>query len=544
MDMQELLSHVAMRLIDTKDFSFQVNSALEMIGAFTQVSRVYIFEDDPTGESTSNTFEWVNTGISPQKEDLQEIPYDMIPSWRQLLTVEGRVYSEDISELPDDVRAILEPQNILSIIVYPLYIGDSIKGFIGYDDCTVHRHWTMAELQFLRIISGILSTVFERIHTEERIKTQERNFRTFFENTADLVIITDSDRRIIHANWAAIQRLGYPLKRLKTMMINDLQPLEQHDDTLRIIQEQLAGTRSSTYIPLSLKAKAGFSISVDLRAVAGNWDDRSCVFLIYRDISVQQSALQRFNSIFKNNPALMAVTSLPDRKFSDVNDAFLEHLGFTREEVIGKTPDALSLFPEPSSLRHLVRRIVREGHIRDENLLIRAKDGTIINGLLAGELIEHEGRTSIITVTTDITELTHLRLEEKRQRERLEYIISGTNIGTWEWNIVTGETIFNERWAEMVGYTLQELSPTSITTWERLTHPDDLQRSQELLERHFSGETPYYVSQLRMRHKDGHWVWIQDRGKVIDWTAEGSPARMFGTHTDISDQKATPNITS
>lgn len=537
MEMQELLSNVAMQLINIKDFSAQVNLALDMIGTSTQVSRVYIFEDDTNSQTTSNTYEWVNSGISLQMDELQEIPYEMIPSWRHILTTEGRVYSEDISELPEDVRAILEPQNILSIVVYPLYIGDSIKGFVGYDDCTIHRHWTMTELQFLKIISGILSTVFERIHTEERIKTQERNFRTFFENTADLVIITNQDRRIIHANWAAIQRLGYPLKRLKTMSLQDLHPEEQHEDASRIVQEQLSGRRSGSYVSLSILAKAGYPIPVDMRAVAGTWDEQSCVFIIFRDISVQQATLQRFNSIFRNNPALMAVTSLPDRRFSDVNEAFLNHLGYSREEVIGKTIDELDLFPETRSQRHLVSRMLREGHIRDVELKIRSKNGTIIDGLLAGELIKHDGMTSIISVTTDITELNRLRQEEQEQRIRLENIISSTNTGTWEWNILTGETLYNSRWAEMIGYTLEELSPISMRTWEHLTHPEDFDRSQRLLEQHFSGETPYYIAQIRMRHKKGHWVWIQDRGRVIEWTPEGSPARMFGTHTDISDQK-------
>jgi PAS domain S-box-containing protein len=120
---------------------------------------------------------------------------------------------------------------------------------------------------------------------------------------------------------------------------------------------------------------------------------------------------------------------------------------------------------------------------------------------------------------------------------RLQYIIDGTRIGTWEWNVQTGETIFNERWAEMVGYTLDELAPVSIETWGRLAHPDDLQASNALLGRHFRGEIDYYDFQCRMRHKDGRWIWVHDRGRLVTWSDDGKPLLMCGTHADVTEQK-------
>lgn len=124
------------------------------------------------------------------------------------------------------------------------------------------------------------------------------------------------------------------------------------------------------------------------------------------------------------------------------------------------------------------------------------------------------------------------------ERQRLQNILIGTRAGTWEWNVQTGEASFNERWAELVGYTLDELSPTSIDTWIKLLHPEDFQKSSLLLQKHFSGELPYYEFEARMRHKEGHWKWVIDRGKVISWTAEGKPLLMSGTHQDITERKA------
>jgi PAS domain S-box-containing protein len=120
---------------------------------------------------------------------------------------------------------------------------------------------------------------------------------------------------------------------------------------------------------------------------------------------------------------------------------------------------------------------------------------------------------------------------------RLEAILEGTRAGTWEWNVQTGETVFNERWAEIAGYTLDELAPVSIKTWEALAHPGDLQRSGELLARHFAGELAYYDCDCRIRHKDGRWVWVRDHGKVASRTPDGQPLWMFGTHIDITERK-------
>ena len=124
-----------------------------------------------------------------------------------------------------------------------------------------------------------------------------------------------------------------------------------------------------------------------------------------------------------------------------------------------------------------------------------------------------------------------------QQTRRLNEVIWGTNIGTWEWNIQTGETRFNERWAEIAGYSLAELAPVSIETRTQLTHPDDLVHSGVLLEQCFRRERDTYESEVRMRHKDGHWVWGLERGRVVEWTAEGRPLRMSGTLQDITQRK-------
>ena len=89
----------------------------------------------------------------------------------------------------------------------------------------------------------------------------------------------------------------------------------------------------------------------------------------------------------------------------------------------------------------------------------------------------------------------------------------------------------------MLGYSLEELSPTSINTWINLAHPDDLQKSNELLKKHFNKKLDYYDCEIRVKHKNGSWIWIKDRGKVVSWDDYDKPILMMGTHTDITKEK-------
>lgn len=120
---------------------------------------------------------------------------------------------------------------------------------------------------------------------------------------------------------------------------------------------------------------------------------------------------------------------------------------------------------------------------------------------------------------------------------RLANVIDGTGLGLWDWHVATGEVVFNERWAEIVGYTLADLAPISIQTWIDLAHPDDLQRSRAQLTEVFAHNRPRYDIECRMKHRQGHWVWVHDRGRVIEWSANGKPLRMTGSHTDITGRK-------
>ncbi|GGP60467.1 PAS domain-containing protein [Shewanella saliphila] len=145
------------------------------------------------------------------------------------------------------------------------------------------------------------------------------------------------------------------------------------------------------------------------------------------------------------------------------------------------------------------------------------------------------GKTIEQEIQDRLQEHAHEQLATREEMYRS--VLEGTRIGTWQWNVQTGETVLNERWAEIMGYTLAELEPISVDTWLNLLHPDDLADSDAKLEEHLSGKTPFFNDKCRMKHKQGHYVWVHDQGKVISYTADGQPLMMFGTHADITQQQ-------
>ncbi len=145
----------------------------------------------------------------------------------------------------------------------------------------------------------------------------------------------------------------------------------------------------------------------------------------------------------------------------------------------------------------------------------------------------------LIAVTNAIAALLERNRQRKsieESRDRFDLALKGADLGTWDWDLVTGKVVFNERWAGMLGYDLDEIEP-NLEAWKRLIHPDDLSFVEKVLNDHLEGKTAFYATEHRMRSKSGEWVWILDTGKVFERDRNGRPLRAVGTYLDITERK-------
>ncbi|MDR1576739.1 MAG: PAS domain-containing protein [Deltaproteobacteria bacterium] len=122
------------------------------------------------------------------------------------------------------------------------------------------------------------------------------------------------------------------------------------------------------------------------------------------------------------------------------------------------------------------------------------------------------------------------------ERERLAAVIEAGELGTWDWELQTGQVLYNQRWAKIIGYELSEISPT-VSAWENAMFPEDLDRANKAVEDHCRGLTPSYECEFRLRHKNGSTVWAQDRGRVVEYDEFGQVKRLIGVMIDVSKQK-------
>ena len=244
----------------------------------------------------------------------------------------------------------------------------------------------------------------------------------------------------------------------------------------------------------------------------------------------------RFAKAFTASPFGTVLLDLPGQKICDINPAGLEIWGFTREEVLGKTTLELNLAVNPQQRSEKQAETARMGKLSNVETRMRRKDGEIRDLILSAVTIEVNGLPYLLTLFIDITERVRADEKLRESEERLELVMEGSQLGYWDWDIETGVVHRNARWAEMLGYTLEELQ-LNVKQWTDLHHPDDKAAAWKSIQDHLEGKTPAHRVEYRMRTKDGQYIWILDQARVVKRDPQGKPLRMSGTHTDITERK-------
>ena len=220
-----------------------------------------------------------------------------------------------------------------------------------------------------------------------------------------------------------------------------------------------------------------------------------------------------------------------------VNKSLCAMLGYSTSELMMCTFQDITHEDDLKSDLEYLQKLIND-EIPSYNMPKRyyTKNGKIIwTNLSVSKVLNADGSTKhFISQIENINDKKLAEIALNDEKERLANVLDGTNAGTWELNIETGETVYNEIWASIAGFTLQELEPINLNTWRNLVHPDDLKKSDEKLHACFENIENFYDCECRLKHKDGHYVWVLDRGKVISRTEDGKPLLISGTQTDIS----------
>ena len=227
-----------------------------------------------------------------------------------------------------------------------------------------------------------------------------------------------------------------------------------------------------------------------------------------------------------------------------VNEGFARITGYLPDDVVNRQRDNILLSPhiDPEILELLRTQARAEGQVH-EVISCRRKDGQLYWADLEMQAIRaSDGKVlAYMTLQSDVTEEVRAKEALEVEKERAEDILTGANVGTWESNLVTGASQFNDRWAAMMGFSREDVVPDFATFWRNRLHPDDCTRVVNATGACASGATEGYSFDVRVRRKDGSWMWILARAKVMSRSPDGGVEWIGGIHTDISEFKHVEN---
>jgi PAS domain S-box-containing protein len=366
---------------------------------------------------------------------------------------------------------------------------------------------------------------------------------TFLENALDGVYMTDMKGALLYVNPRCEDITGYGKDELLGRSFAELRILSEEglNNAIELLQEHVEG-RPMRSVPVQLTNKAGRSVSVRMAANIIKGMDGNVILGSLRDMVGHEGAdealpesEQRFRDLSER--ALVGMYILQDGVFRYANAMLARILGCEPDEMDGK-PVRDVIFPEdwPLVEKAMHRRISGELESLHYEFRTVRKDGEIRDTEVYSSRTVYGGRPAIIGTYLDITERKRTEAALRECEARWQFALEGAGDGVWDWDAVTDRVFFSARWKAMLGYAEDEIGDT-LDEWDRRVHPDDKACVYANLEQHFSKKTEYYQSEHRLLCKDGTYKWILDRGKVIEWTSDGKPRRVIGTHTDITERR-------
>ena len=162
-------------------------------------------------------------------------------------------------------------------------------------------------------------------------------------------------------------------------------------------------------------------------------------------------------------------------------------------------------------------------------------DGAVTDVAISGTVLEEGDGRAVQMAVRDITKRKRAEAALRESEERLTLAFAGAQEGVWDWNLETGAVVYSARWKQMLGYADHEIEP-HVSEWERLLHPEDKSRADQLNDRVVRGAANY-EGEFRLRHKDGHYVHVLSRGFAVRREPGGPVVRIVGTHFDLTERR-------
>jgi PAS domain S-box-containing protein len=267
----------------------------------------------------------------------------------------------------------------------------------------------------------------QRNYAYSKLSNSEANLSYFFDVTAGFFIVTDSTGKILKLNRNLLARLEYSAEELHGKHISILLPQEQGAASHGVISAMLEGQLDFCTIPMV--AKSGKRVAVETSAVEGKWDGSRAMFIASRDITDLLRSEEKFAKAFECSPALMAISTIEDGKYLNVNQRFVDVLGYSYHEILGKTAKQIGLLQETSERENLFPGLKESGASTPVEVSVRTKSGDIRTGILTAQIVRVQGSEHLLSSFSDITDRKRAEEEAARKTALLNSMIAGMEEG-------------------------------------------------------------------------------------------------------------------
>ncbi len=378
---------------------------------------------------------------------------------------------------------------------------------------------------------------------EEALRESEERFRALVESSLFSIGVYQ-DGKVVYVNPAGVRllRAGGEEEVLGRSIEEIVHPgdREAARDRIRRMLKGETGLYPVSYRYLCLD---GSAVPVEVSAAPCSYGGEPAIQVIALDLTERRrtrAALKEVaewhETVFEGSRDAIFISDEGSRLVS-VNQAAEELTGYARDELLAMRIPDLHEDVDLEAYRVYHDRIMAGESALTEAPILR-KDGTKVEVEFNNRRVMIGGQAYMHTVARDITPRMEAESALRESEERLALAVAAANQGLYDLNVQTGEAVINDEYAVMLGYRGAEALEETNEKWRRRLHPDDREHVYRAYEDYVAGRRDSYRVEFRQKRTDGNWIWILSVGKLVEWDAEGSPLRMLGTHTDLTELKA------
>lgn len=535
------IAKITEKLLVSSNIEQTLQESFTLIGEATNVDRAYYFENDIKTNRISQKVEWVRESITPQINNpvTQNLTFDDIYFYTEPL-LQNKSFQNIISEL-DDVNIIerWEKQNILSVLLLPIFIKNTFYGFIGFDDCLHEQLWSTDQLNILQSLATNIANAIERINNESIIKESENNFRQINETIEDVFLLFDFvERKYIYVSPSCKKLFDAEQAFFYAGHSYVEQYLFEEDQQINDIIEGQLLRNGSSEIEYKIKTRGGQIKWIHQKSFAIYNEKGEMVRIsgICSDITekkLTQNEIKQLSWVAERitNGVLIA------DKFGKVlwaNQAFLDMLEIPLENLMHNRPRDLfnpgdDTFAETLGIMNGYNFSLEV----EVNTFKKNKKWIQINNTAikdeAGETVQQ------IEVVIDITDRKKAEERLKESERKLNIILNALDQLVWAISVDDYRLLFaGQSFQKIYGKTIQDWKK-NFNIWKEVIHPDDKEIGKKIEHDILSSGVSHGI--YRIIDANGNLKWLENAAKMVR-DENNEPLMIMGITTDISDKKA------